>query len=206
MENKPDLTLENQIAQAISSAFHSSKVRVVRERRVEVILRSDLLPSLASNLKYYHQFEHLSLISCVDWLEENQFELVYFFWSYTHKIMVLVKIRLDRDNPKFVTIRPLWRQAQSYEREIHEMFGVYFEGNPNLTPFFLEDWDNIPPMRRDFDTRKYVNETYDWRPGREENFIPRQVIAETYNERLNMAYVDGDGKMEKSKEKGDAGK
>ena len=175
--------IEQKIAEAIRNTFHTAQVRVVRERRVEVKLRADLLPPLASNLKYYHDFQHLSHVSCVDWLEENEFELVYLLWSYTHKIVVAIKIRIPRDNPKFVTIRPLWRHAETYEREIHEMFGIHFEGNSNLTPFLLEDWDEIPPMRRDFDTRKYVEETYDWRPGREEHFVPRRVIAETWGER-----------------------
>jgi len=193
METEKSLAVENEIARTIESTFHSAKVRVIRERRIEVILRGDLLPSLASNLKYYHQFQHLSLISCVDWLEENQFELVYFFWSYTKKVMVLVKVRVDRENPKFMTICPLWRQAQTYEREIHEMFGINFQGNPNQTPFLLEDWDTIPPMRRDFNTRKYVNETYDWRPGREEHYTPRVVIAETYHERQDgVVKFEGD--------------
>ncbi len=206
MENKKQLTVENELAEAISNTFHTAKVRVVRPRRIEVILRSDLLPALASNLKYYHEFQHLSLISCVDWIEEKQFELVYFFWSYTHKVMILVKIRLDRDNPRFVTIRPLWRQAQTYEREIHEMFGVHFEGNPNLTPFLLEDWDNMPPMRRDFDTRQYVEETFDWRPGRDEHYVPRLVIAESYHEKIPYFESGGNGKLTKAKEEGDGKK
>ncbi len=206
MENKKQLTVENELAEAISNTFHTAKVRVVRPRRIEVILRSDLLPALASNLKYYHEFQHLSLISCVDWIEEKQFELVYFFWSYTRKVMILVKIRLDRDNPRFVTIRPLWRQAQTYEREIHEMFGVHFEGNPNLTPFLLEDWDNMPPMRRDFDTRQYVEETFDWRPGRDEHYVPRLVIAESYHEKIPYFESGGNGKLTKAKEEGDGKK
>ena len=183
--NENTIRAEEEIARAISNTFHTAQVRIVRERRVEVKIRGDLLPPLASNLKYYHQFQHLSLISCVDWLEQREFELVYFFWSYTHKIMVAVKVRVPREAPRFVSIRPLWRQAETYEREIHEMYGIYFEGNPNQTPFLLEDWEGIPPMRRDFDTRKYVEETYSWRPGREQHFVPRLVIAETYHEQLN---------------------
>ncbi len=174
---------EEAIAEAIRKTFHTAEVRVARARRIEVKLRSDLLPPLASNLKHYLGFEHLSHISCVDWLEEGEFELVYLLWSYTHRVIVAIKIRIPRDNPQFVTIKPLWRHAETYEREIHEMYGVDFEGNENLTPFLLEDWDNVPPMRRDFDTRRYVEETYEWRPGREEHFVPRQVIAETWGER-----------------------
>jgi len=105
-------------------------------------------------------FEHLSAISCTDWLEEGQFELVYHLWSYTDKIHVMLKTRLPRANPRTVTATPVFRHAQTYEREIHEMYGVDFEGNPRLTPFLLDHWQGPPPMRRDFDTRAYVHETF----------------------------------------------
>ncbi len=75
--------------------------------------------------------------------------------------MILVKTRIPRDNPVQDTLLPLWDQAQTYEREIHEMFGIKFEGNPRLTPFILEDWEGIPPMRKDFDSRKYSQIIYD---------------------------------------------
>jgi NADH-quinone oxidoreductase subunit C len=45
-----------------------------------------------------------------------------------------------------------------HERENHEMFGIIFEGHGDLSPLLLEDWDNLPPMRKDFDSRKFVKE------------------------------------------------
>jgi NADH-quinone oxidoreductase subunit C len=113
-------------------------------------------------------FEHLSAISCTDWLEEGQFELVYHLWSYTDKIHVMLKTRLPRANPQAVTATPVFRHAQTYEREIHEMYGVHFEGNPRLTPFLLDHWKGPPPMRRDFDTRQYVQDTFGSTPSVEE--------------------------------------
>jgi NADH-quinone oxidoreductase subunit C len=62
----------------------------------------------------------------------------------------------------------VFRHAQTYEREIHEMYGVFFEGNARLTPLFLEHWRGPPPMRRDFDTRKYVEETFGSPPSAKE--------------------------------------
>jgi len=105
-------------------------------------------------------FEHLSAISCTDWLEEGEFELVYHLWSYRDKIHVMLKTRLPRANPQTVTASPVFQHAQTYEREIHEMYGVHFEGNPRLTPLLLDHWQGPPPMRRDFDTRQYVQDTF----------------------------------------------
>ena len=115
-----------------------------------------------------HGFEHLSAISCTDWLEQGEFELVYHLWSYTDKIHVMLKTRLPREAPRTVTASPVFRHAQTYEREIHEMYGVHFEGNPRLTPFLLDHWHGPPPMRRDFDTRKYVQDAFGSTPSLEE--------------------------------------
>ena len=113
-------------------------------------------------------FEHLSAISCTDWLEEGQFELVYHLWSYRHKIHAMLKTRLPRADPETVTASPVFPHAQTYEREIHEMYGVHFEGNPRLTPLLLDHWRGPPPMRRDFDTRQYVQDTFGSTPSVEE--------------------------------------
>jgi len=107
----------------------------------------------------------LALISCVDWIEENQFELVYILTPYMQsneeytnreKVHLIVKTRISRENPQFETVIGIFLNAEPCEREIHELFGIIFEGHKRLTPLFLDRWKEIPPFRKDFDTRKYV--------------------------------------------------
>jgi len=75
---------------------------------------------------------------------------------------------LDRTTPVMNSIHHLWEHAETFQREIKELFGIDFPGSPGIDDgFVLEGWDNIPPMRRDFDTVKYSNETFFSRPGRE---------------------------------------
>ncbi len=131
-----------------------------QRKRVHINTEKDKIKEIARFLKE-NGFRHLSFITCVDWIDDGEFELVYGFYSYDEKIVIVVKTRIPRDNPIQETLLPLWHQAQTYEREIHEMFGVKFEGNPRLTPFILEDWEGIPPMRKDFDSRKYSQIIYD---------------------------------------------
>ncbi|MCK5399847.1 NADH-quinone oxidoreductase subunit C, partial [bacterium] len=50
---------------------------------------------------------------------------------------------------------------QVYEQEIHEFFGIEFAGNPDLSPLFLHNWKEIPPMRKDFDTEEYSKRAFD---------------------------------------------
>jgi NADH-quinone oxidoreductase subunit C len=106
-------------------------------------------------------FEHLSAISVTDWIKEGIFEITYHLWSYTDNILLTVKTTIDRKNPIIASVSSIWKQsAQIHERELHELFGVQFEGNPNLSSLFLDDWQGPPPFRKEFDSRRYVRETY----------------------------------------------
>jgi NADH-quinone oxidoreductase subunit C len=42
------------------------------------------------------------------------------------------------------------------------MFGVSFEGSPDMSKFILTEWDGPPPMRKDFDSEAWVNDHFDW--------------------------------------------
>ena len=109
-------------------------------------------------------FDHFVMLSCVDWIDNNEFELVYHLWSYEHKEHVMVSIILPRDNPSMSSMHELFPQIETYEREIHEMYGVDFEGNNRLTPFMLEGWHDMPPMRKDFDSKKFAEDVFDSMP------------------------------------------
>jgi NADH-quinone oxidoreductase subunit C len=68
---------------------------------------------------------------------------------------------IDRTEATMTSAHHLWKQIATYQRELKEMYGIDFPGSPGLNEsFILEGWDNIPPMRRDFDTKKYAAETF----------------------------------------------
>jgi NADH-quinone oxidoreductase subunit C len=178
------LEKENKLLEQIKKTFHSAEVEVKREMRVAVQLRSDLIPPFLSYAKEYLEFKHLAHISCVDWLEDNELELVFILWNYELQIQIIAKTRIARENAQFVSLKKFWNQADTYEREIHEMYGVNFEGNNNLGEFILEDWEGMPPMLRDFDTIKYSKETYYQRPGREDAQSVRETITKHSGEEV----------------------
>ncbi len=106
-------------------------------------------------------FKHLSAVSAIDWIEEKEFEIIYHLWSYTDKILLNVKTRINRNNPSIKSVYPIWKESAGiHEREIHELFGINFEGNPDLSPLFLEDWERKPPFRKDFNWREFVKKKY----------------------------------------------
>jgi len=103
-------------------------------------------------------FNHLSDVTVVDYLDDGEFEIIYHLWSHERLERVMLKTRISRNHANISTLTPIWRAAHMHERENHEMFGIIFEGHGDLSPLLLEDWDNLPPMRKDFDSRKFVKE------------------------------------------------
>lgn len=151
------LDKENKIVEEIGSKF-KIEGRVQRERRVWVSIGKDSLVALCDFIRGLG-FEHLSAISVTDWPDKGVFELTYHLWSYSERILLTIKTTIDRANPVIDSVIPIWKEsAQIHERELHELFGVEFEGNQDLSPLFLEDWDGPPPFRKDFNWREYVRE------------------------------------------------
>lgn len=132
--------------------------------------------SLLGQLQQQQGFVTLETIACTDWMEDGVFCLSYVLETVERDRSLAVQIHIGREGEGIATAMPLWPQAEIFERELHEMFGIPVEGHPSLVDFMLEGWTDIPPMRREFDTLKYVEETYEMRPGREDNQDVRAAI------------------------------
>ena len=150
----------DKIFKELNLEFTPMKVKGNRNPRYMASLEPDKLEEAIVKFKS-NGFNHFVALTCVDWIKEENFELIYHLFSYETKEGVFLSIRLPRNEPKFKTLRHLFPQIETHEREIHEMFGVHFEGNDRLGEFILEDWDDMPPMRKDFDTVKYAKEKYE---------------------------------------------
>lgn len=123
-------------------------------------------------------YRHLVLISVVDLIERGVFQMTYILHNYSDHCDIAVRAEIDREDAHMDSIHHLWAGAQVYQRELKEMYGIDFPGSPRVDePMILEGWDNIPPMRREFDTRKYSEETFFPREGRETH-DPAAVMAE----------------------------
>ena len=138
------------------------KIKRKRSNRLRVDVDARALPAILALLQGRASYVHLSAISCVDWIDDDEFELVYHVWSYETRSLVSVHTRIPRDPGVYLSIYDLYIPAAFFERDIHEMFGVYFEGSPDMGKFILTDWNGPPPMRKEFDSEKYVNENFNW--------------------------------------------
>ena len=144
----------NEVIEKIRRQFKDASITEIDEREIKIDALQENVLGILSILKN-EGFSHLSLLTCVDWIENKEFELVYILFSWKDGGKIIVSTRIDRENPKFVTMKHMWPVARFYEREIHEFFGVEFEGNDNMKPLILELWDDIPPLRKDFDPLEY---------------------------------------------------
>lgn len=150
---------EDKLAQLLRAEF-AIEATVQRDRRVWTAVSKEMVIPLCGFAKE-RGFEHLSAISVTDWPQEGVFELTYHLWSYSAKILFTVTTKIDRQNPQMDSAISLFHEnGQIHERELHELFGVQFAGNPDLAPLFLEDWEGPPPFRKDFNWRDYVRQKY----------------------------------------------
>ena len=132
------------------------------ERRLRMDVAADTLPTLLELLRGRASYVHLSAISCVDWIDDDEFELVYHLWSYESNSLVSVHTRVPRSPGVYVSVYDIYHPAAFFERDIHEMFGLYFEGSPDMGRFILTEWDGPPPMRKDFDAEAWVNRKFNF--------------------------------------------
>ncbi len=146
----------------IFDGLNDVRVRQTAPRRTRVDLAADALPALLELLKGRAGFVHLSAISCVDWLEQGEFELVYHVWSYELSTLVSAHIRIPRERATYLSVYDLYQPAAFFERDIHEMYGLFFDGSPDMEKFILTEWDGPPPMRKEFDSEAWVNEHFDF--------------------------------------------
>jgi NADH-quinone oxidoreductase subunit C len=149
------------------SDIENVKVERKSSRRIRIDVESDALPALLELLQGHASYVHLSAISCVDWIDAGEFELVYHVWSYETRSLVSAHTRIPREPGIYLSIYDLYEPAGFFERDIHEMFGVYFEGSPDMEKFILTEWNGPPPMRKEFDSEAFVNQTFefeDYRP------------------------------------------
>lgn len=154
-----------ELVDKLSKAFKLKDIVYQRKDLTFVTAEKENTISLVTRLRDYEGFTHFVLLSCADWIEDGVFQLTYFLNNPVKKYDIAIRCMIDRENATMTSAHHLWKQVATYQRELKEMFGIDFPGSPRVDePFILEGWDDLPPMRRDFDTIKYSDETYDHRP------------------------------------------
>jgi len=101
-------------------------------------------------------FAMLTDLTAVDYLkypgreDGPRFEVVYQLYSLPHNHRLRLKVRLDEDDAVVATAAPLWPIANWLEREVWDMFGIRFEGHPDLRRLLLYEEFAGHPLRKDY--------------------------------------------------------
>jgi NADH-quinone oxidoreductase subunit C len=101
----------------------------------------------------YNFFED---VTAVDWFPSSpRFQLSYHILSHSYKERIRLRVLVDGDAPAVDSITPVWPSANFYEREVFDLFGIRFEGHPNLRRIMMpDDWQGHP-LRKDYPVEGY---------------------------------------------------
>ena len=111
----------------------------------------DRLLATVEQLKDDFGFDLFLDVTAVDYPErEPRFELVYHFYSSRHNMRIRLKAAVEEANPVAPTLTHWYGSAAYLEREVHEMYGIRFDGNDDLRPILLYEGFEGHPLRKDY--------------------------------------------------------
>ena len=123
---------------------------------VAVAVEAAVLPELCRRAKEAPEldFDYLRCVSVVDYVE--RIEVNYHLFSLSRRHKMVVKVSLDPSQPSVPTVTGVWRGAEWFEREGHDLFGVVFEGHPDLSPLLLYEGFEGHPGLKSFPFHEYT--------------------------------------------------
>jgi NADH-quinone oxidoreductase subunit C len=119
-----------------------------------VVVSKDKLLDAMSMLKEERGFDLLVDITCVDYLNyrdaRDRFGLVYLLANTETNERLTVRVYLNEPEVTVPSMTPLWSGANWLEREVWDMFGIRFEGHPDLRRILMPEEFTAFPLRKDY--------------------------------------------------------
>ena len=155
---------EKSISDKVVEKFGDKvEVEFVKENRVGIKAKREDVHDVAEFIRDGLNYDHVESVLGVDYPQDKEIEVVYHIGSYSDsslakQILVLSTRAQREENPlpgkdatKLPSLRDIFYSVEFHEREVFEMFGVYFNGHPDNRRLLLpEDWADLPPLRKDF--------------------------------------------------------
>jgi NADH-quinone oxidoreductase subunit C len=144
-----------KIAEEIKKRFPEEVLGIVEFRgQVSLVIRKERLLEIC---RWLHddpelRFDYLKDLCGVDYLGKKavRFEVVYTLYSMSHRHMIRLRAEVGEDDPAIDSVMPVWIGADWHERECYDMFGIVFNGHPDLRRILLpEDWEGHP-LKKDY--------------------------------------------------------
>ncbi len=140
--------------EAVSAAIGEGLLSVQSDRgdTILVVDRGSIVDACRLLRDGDEKFVHLSSVAGVDYLGmglEPRFAVVYHLFSPSARRRLTLKVPLEESDPVVPSIVTVWPAANWHERETFDMFGIRFEGHPNLTRILMPDDADFHPLRKD---------------------------------------------------------
>ena len=124
--------------------------------QISVYVDREVLPEIMRFLHDELDFKHLADLCGVDYLgwkgkrqKKERFEVVYNLYSISRKELLRIKVSVPEEDPRVPSVTSIWQVANWFERECYDMFGIRFEGHPDLRRLLMpENWPGHP-LRKD---------------------------------------------------------
>jgi len=144
--------LDNELTKRYRQQFGGAILDAIEDRKQPyLVVAAAQLAEIARYSRDVEKFDLLEDYTAVDWpRREKRFDLIAILYSFGHNTRLRLKIPLA-DGEKAASLVAIWPTANWLEREIFDMFGISFDGHPNLKRILLpEEWQGHP-LRKDYD-------------------------------------------------------
>jgi len=149
--------MNNITLEKLKEKFTKSILEVAEFRgELAIVLRKEDIVPICQFLRDDPELSYnfLSDLCGVDWPErEPRFDVVYNLYSIEKNHRVRLKVQVD-EGESVPSVTSVWSGANWFEREVFDMFGIRFDGHPDLRRILMpEDWEGHP-LRKDFPLTK----------------------------------------------------
>jgi NADH-quinone oxidoreductase subunit C len=153
----------NRAVLKLKEKFAASIIDVVEFRgEVTVTVAKDAIIEILAFLKQSLQYNQLTDLTAVDYLDKKseRFMVVYLLLSIPNKDRLRIKTAVSETVASIPTATQVWATANWLEREVFDLFGITFDGHPDLRRILMaDDWEGHP-LRKDYPLQGPDREPY----------------------------------------------
>jgi NADH-quinone oxidoreductase subunit C len=154
------VALDNELVKRFRSRFGDAIRETWLDRKQAILaVARERLGEIAQYARDEEKFNLLTDLTAVDWPKrEKRFDVVLNLYSFPKNERVRLKVHAGDGEP-VPSVTHVWGAANWLEREAYDMFGIVFEGHPNLKRILLPDEWQGHPLRKDYDI---LTQDTDW--------------------------------------------
>jgi NADH-quinone oxidoreductase subunit C/D len=149
------------------------------------IIDAAQLPAVAKYVRETLGYDYLTNLTATDYIKQGMIETVYHVCKSTGGSPIALRVQLDRDKPVLPSLTPQWPGADFQEREVYDMYGVLFEGHPDLRRILM--WDDFAgyPLRKDWREAFYEEEQKPFKSRWPDGLAQRAESRNPFNKNVN---------------------